>query len=757
MAKTKPKLEPVAITGGESRLVFSKPGMAHECLNFVRHPDGGIVTIEGPALLEPDHNQIKDLGWPHGIFHGVSFGGTLGTLFIRAGTELLRHVGWDQSWEVLVNQLTDEQEPMFPDQFAQVGENVVWTNGIDRPRIITPDARVYPLGFNSLPPTPMPVGPHQPDMAQRSTGSAGVSAYDNNELGYSWWGELGTVGGLLEGQAGSLLRGAWVYVIVLEDALGNLSQPSAPSAPVILREMQADPWKPIRRPRSRSTTNTGNDGAGAYSVTSVVTGIGGAGIELDDLLRSALVTIDGAMPNHTRKIHLYRTPDLINAGGPPQLLTTHHSGHGFVFPDEQADAVLGPVLRDTVSIPLFRLCCSHNGRLIMANSPDDPSRVWASEPGFAGTLLRNSWCQPDPAGTEITGVASYGSRLFALCRDSIHDITDFWEGRSPLVVSPNVGCAAPSSIAPLGDGRLGFLSRRGFHALTLDGGVDPLHPEHPELVQTFLNQSRLRLASAAFDRDLGEYRCGVARAGQVGNQLIVAIDAGGVRRLDLSLWCERLTSAYMDGHSCTLVFGVDPNNLSGAGLYDYNVWMLDRATISWVPAGRIHRYGSAWESISGVDHIPVRVRELYVCTMDSSNENVDLKVWINGEPNPVVSEPNILNLIGSEELFELPESEGFDAWVTGGPFSSGIPKQILSSGKIGTIQAQDPRVNWRKATLDINDVRRIRFQLQGAYPKRMHLLAYAWRVVVPPPDAAFARTEGLSSEADGGLDIDWPT
>lgn len=227
--------------------------------------------------------------------------------------------------------------------------------------------------------------------------------------------------------------------------------------------------------------------------------------------------------------------------------------------------------------------------------------------------------------------------------------------------------------------------------------------------------------------------------------------------MDLGLWCERLTSAHMDGHACTLVFGVDPNKVSGAGLFDYNVWMLDRATLSWTPTGRVHHYRSAWESISGVDHVPVRVRELYVCTMDSINESVDLKVWINGEPNPVVSEPTILNLIGAEELFELPESEGFDAWVTGGPFASGIPKQILSTGKVGTIQAQDPRVNWRKATLDINDVRRISFQLQGAYPKRMHLLAYAWRVAVPSPDAAFARTEGLSSEVDGGHDIDWPT
>lgn len=722
-------LDPILIEGGESRRVFSDAGKAHECLNFVRHPEGGIVTVQGPALLENPHDQLPTLGWPHGIFHTTAFGNSLSVLLIRAGTVLYRQAGWDRSWQSLVTGLTDEREPRFPDQFCQVGDNVVWTNGIDRPRIITPDGRVYPLGFDSLPPTPQAIGPYQPDMRERSAGAGvGTTARDNNELGYSWFGNIGTVGGLLEGQGGSLLRGAWVYYLVLEDALGNLSAPSAPSAPMILREVQADPWKPVKYPKAA--------------------GDGGTGVELDDLLKSFLLTVDGDFPGQTRKIHVYRTPDQVNIGGPARLLTTHHSGHGFVFPDEVADAELGAEIRDTTSVPLFRLCCTHQGRLIMANSDTAPGRVWAAEPGFPGTLLKSSWVDPDPAGAEITGVVSHGGRLYAMSADAVHDITDFYNGRAPITVAQGIGCVAPGSMTPIDGGRVPFLTRNGFYALNIDGTIEHLHPEQPDLVRTELNQGRLRLASAAYDRDTGEYRCGAAPAGFRGNRLIIQYDQGGIRRMELGVWAERMASAYHDGHAATLVLGHDQANVVN------NVWVLDRETVAWEPPTRSHKYRSAWASLTPVDHVPVRVKALYLGFRDAASSEMDLKVWINGEYRPVVDESAIFSMVGPEEQLELPESDGFDPLFGGGPVGSSIPNHIFSIGLVGDMQVTDPRVVWRKATVDINDVRRIQFQISGNHPKRAHLIAFAWDAALPVVDAA-ERAEGPNDESDEATPDIW--
>lgn len=686
--------EPHLLQGSESRRLFAGPGKARKCVNMVRHPDGGLISMRGPCLLHPIGEQSTSLGWPHGIFHYSVGDGTVTHILIRASTKLYRFAGWLNNggdWEELASRLTDEREPRFPDQWCQLGDLVIWTNGIDRPRVILPDGRVFPLGFHEIPGAPTVAGPWQSDVDARSPGATGASGYENNDRGYSWYGRIGTTGGLLQGQSGALLRSSHRYRIVLVDPVGNVSAPSVPTEPVVLREVQADPY-------NRSNTSA-------------------AAVELDDLLRQFLVRHDGSLPSHVRRVIIYRTPDEINQGPEFRYLDEHTSGGEWVYPDEKSDSELGDPIIEHEPVPVFRLCCEHEGQVVVANSPDAPGRIWFMDPGFTGSIRKGNWVELTSGGQEVTAIFSHAGVLYAATEGALYAIA---EGQRPKIVTPQTGVVAPSSVAPTADGGRAWLARDGFHGLTASGELVHYTAEDSELVPSDLNVSRLRTASAAYDRTHGEYRCSVARAGRPFNRLMVVIDPLGFRKFDPGIYMERVCAAdSVDGGSFTLFFGVDVNDSGN------KVWVMDHETPSWSYPTRTYTYETVDIPMTAMETTPSRIKGLLICLRDAWDGRADLTVWVNREELPYQTFTNALRLVGPDEVFDPDGDDGVDPLGSGPERPSSMLRDLIDVGLMGTMLPHDPRVSWRHATLDINDCTSLRFRVSCDSPKRMHLLAFA--------------------------------
>jgi len=485
------------IPPGEAQKIFPAEVLSFRVENFELTPEGTLRSVVGPTLYEPPRSAelaASDIGNPHGIFHAGLLGGLVDTLLKRKGTVLSRHTGWNRSWEDLVTGLTDDTHPRYPDQFVVLQNKVIWTNGIDRAQVITHDGMAVPLGFDNAPGAPGIDGPEVPTLTMKPKRFP-------NQAGYSWPGEIGSVGDYLGGETGAVLDGSWYYQVQWEDIHGNLSALSIRSNPARLRTMDA-------------VTVPGLD-AGSLS----------------DLRKQFYVHITGNAPAHAVALRLYRTADTHRTGNTPRFLTRLAGSTAAPYPDNKPDSSLGSIADEPVMVPVFRTMCAHRGRLVIANIVGDEGRIRRSESGFPGTFIKDEWVYPDSGGAEVTAVASHGERLVAFTENSVYDVSDF---SNPIALAQGIGCTAPRSVVALPNGMLIWLSRDGFYGMTSDGIMPVSEPIH-RTIRDGINRSRMRMAVAAFDPVSREYRCALAPAGRNTNQLILVFDGVSWRRQSLGI------------------------------------------------------------------------------------------------------------------------------------------------------------------------------------------------------------------------------
>lgn len=649
--------------------------------NLMRDTDGSLRSVRGPC---PWEQGAPGAAPTYGAFHGaVHLQAPRDLLIIRTGDKLRAHAGWNRDYITLVSGLSDDANPKYPDSFSVLNGQVIWTNGIDRARVILPDGTTFVLGFSHAPSAPTVESPATTDGDDTSR----INYYSNSG-GYSFWGRIGTVGDEISQVEGKLLRGAWFYYVQFKDMLGNLSplSPSSNAASVFPQSaiQHTDPYD--------------------YSSDNMQE-------EVDDLTRQFLVRLTGDTPTHAVEWLLHRTPDTLNVGFQPRLVDVIPGSAETLYPDSTPDAELGPDALDVVPVPTFAISTVHQGRHIIANVGGSSGMVMASEVGLAGTFQRKMRCIPDSNGAEITGVASYNGALLAFTETCIYKlaITQDGIGVEPLV--EGVGCTAPQSIRARRTGQLIWLSRVGFYALSgeqLEQLSDPIS----EYIGDHLNVDRLRLAVAAVEPETDTYYCAVTPTGYSTQKLMLSYDGAGWRVFDLGISV---------GAMCTLK---DERGYLLFGGYDgtsNNLFVFDHEHMDYAPPARTYTYRSGWLRADDLGMTPFRVRTLYLQMLRSWQGTMTVKFYKDNKPTQV----------GSSQSVRMVDTAFYEN------------DKPAATAVIGTTQVHRAAEFWRKCAVpsELDTCFSFAFELSCDDPAFMHLLAFGYDAAAVGSGQTLARLE----------------
>ena len=729
----------VIIQPGEARTEYNPGALAHTVQNLELTSKGTLKSVVGPAVLRigtrgyrasDDDTEITNIirdggsaylknqeywnnGRPHSIFFAPLNGGSASLLLYRFGSRLYRFLGDTDTEatadEILVTGLSDSSRTDYPDVYVLIHNKVVWSNGMDTARVISFDGNVTELGYNEKPSPPDTLGPASVPVSEM------VRFYPNT-YGYSWPGRIGTPGDSLNGQTGAILSGSWYYYIQYEDIHGNLSPFSAASAPVTLASNQADPYY------QGVTEEQPPHGA-----------------ELSDLTRRFVVKTTGDAPSHTAAVHIYRTPDTLHVDQTPRLLARVPGSKAFVFGDNHADSDLGSQWERTVRVPTFRVACAHQGRLVIGNTPSRPGIVRRSEPGFAGTFQRKEFVFPDSGGAEVTAVVDHRGVLLAFTEKCVYSLANF---SNPVPLTQGIGCVAPASVKALPNGMLVWLGRDGFYGMAELGIIQRLSAPIDSIMRRHINKTRMRRATAVVDPDTGEYRCALAPAGSVNNNLILCFDGKFWRRQRLGIHIAGMCGID-DWRQYTMAIGTDleaelnvptlvvpeATESSEVGRYDFSrVFVMNRQTTDYFAPTRSVKYRSGWLRFSEEGLTLANVRSMYVGMLDAWNGLATVRIYKNGSWNPVTEMEN-LRLIGVDQ-------------------GSSIVTDIAGEAVIGTARARDPRLLWRELPVGLQNVSSWAFEIEivgDPNPNsdnelgRMHLAAFAFDTSIATQGAPTGR------------------
>lgn len=717
----------IIIQPGETRTEYNPASLAYLVQNLELTLSGTLKSIVGPAILRTGTRARpslvvdnvtdvvragagtliqNDRYWnterPHSIFFASLNSGSASILLYRFGGRLLRFLG-DQSTtqtadEVLLSGLSDTTRATFPDQYVLLQDRVIWTNGIDAARVISFDGNVVPLGFDAKPSPPEVLGPEAVPFTE-------LQKFFPNGYGYSWPGRIGTAGEDLSGESGSLLSGTWYYRIQYEDVYGNLSPFSAASSPIILRASQADPY-------GFQASEEENPPSGA---------------SVDDLTRRFIVRTGGSAPSHAVATHIYRTPDTLHVDKTPRLLVRVPGSTQLVYGDNHSDSDLGSQWEPTIRVPVFRVAAAHQGRLVIGNTPAKPGIVRRSEPGFAGTFSRNDFVFPDSGGAEITGLIDHRGVLLAFTEKTVYSLADF---SNPVPLSQGIGCVAPNSIGALRDGTLIWLGRDGFYGMRELGNIQRLSAPIDSIMRRHVNRSRLRMATASVDADSGEYRCALAPAGSVHNNLILTFDGHFWRRQRLGLHIAD-TCVTDDWRGYTLAIGTDlvheyditqkssvgPKGgiVAGQQLDFSRVFVMNRQTSDYYAPPRSIIYRSGWLRFSEEGLLPAHVRSMYIGMLDAWDGYATVRIYKEGSW-VAVNEMTDVRLVGVDR-------------------GSSIVSDVAGRAVVGQAKTHNPRLFWRELPVGLQNVTSWAFEIElvgdphpdsGDELGRMHLAAFAF-------------------------------
>ena len=678
----------LVIPPGEAQVLYSAASLAHKIQNLELTQEGTLRSVVGPALYEPSRtNSYSDtLGTVHGIFHAGLGGGVADTLLVRGGSTLWQHEGSSRGWLPIATGLSDDHRGLYPDQFLTLNNKIIYTNGIDRALVINSEGYAFPLGFAKVPGAPFGEGPQQTPPSSR------LSNY-SNDFGYSWPGKIGTVGDILDGQTGAVLAGGWYYFVQWEDLFGNLSQPSAPSNLVSMSTIQADPF--------------GGDTEAMNA-------------ELDDLTRQFLVRLEGDGPDHCVAFRLYRTPDVKRTGTIPQLLVRIPNSRQVIYPDNIPDSGLGISIPETMAVPVFRVMCAHQGRLVIGNTVGDPGVVRRSLLGLPGTFLKSDFVYPDSGGSEVTGLASHAGKLLAFTESSVYELVDF---STPIPLAQGIGCVAPRSIRALPNGKLIWLARDGFYTMSPSGQVELVSNPISKTVRNFINKSRVRSAVAVVDPDSLEYRCAVCEAGESSQKLILTYDGRNWKRQQLNIhiadWCQ--TDDY---RQYVLAAGnlsdVKEANITGSVARENEVLVMGRETSAWLPPEREIIYRSGWMRGDSTGLTPIHIRTMYIGLKDAWDGDFTIKFYRNGSWAEVVSMSDV-KAIGTDD-------------------GSLIVQDIAGSAVLGSAKARDPRLFFRQIPVNLETTSTWAFEISATSPTRLNIASFVFDTTVATQGNPRSRT-----------------
>ena len=184
---TRRALGTYVVPPGEAQVQYAPSALAYKIQNLEWTPEGTLRSIRGFCQYEPDRGGSQygyAAGTPvgyvlsrgptesqgvgrriHGVFHANLLDGKAPTLVVRAGPNLYMHAGWYRSWIKLTvtsnstHYLTSDHRMVPPDHFVVVNDQIIWSNGIDRPLVISHNGLVVPLGFKYAPGMPVVDGP----------------------------------------------------------------------------------------------------------------------------------------------------------------------------------------------------------------------------------------------------------------------------------------------------------------------------------------------------------------------------------------------------------------------------------------------------------------------------------------------------------------------------------------------------------------------------------------------------------------------
>ena len=707
-SQTQPMEFPIPV--GEQQVQYSPTVLAYKVQNFEYTPEGTLKTVVGPCVYAPPRTQaeIDDLysrlGEPHGIFHASLLGGVSDMLLVRTDTNLNMHQGWKRSFVSIKSGLSSDVRSAYPDQFVVLNNTIIWCNGVDYPLTISHDGMVTPLGFAAIPGAPQAEGPESPV-------DSDVEDMYPNTLGYAWEGNIGTIGDVLDGQSGAMRAGSWHYHVLYEDVHGNLSQPSIASNNVSVKTAQSDPY----------------DADTEFAVDESVKGVNQTlGLEIDDLQRQFLVRVASEGPDHCVAMRLYRTPDKLNTSTIPRFLARVPNNRSFTYPDNRRDSDLGLDMPSTIRTPIFRVMCTHQGRLVIGNIVGDPGVVRRSIVGLPGTFERLEFVYPDSGGAEVTAVTSHSGVLLAFTEDSVYSLEDF---AVPIPLAQGIGCIAPRSIQAMPDGTLVWLSRAGFYGMN-QGQIIFLSRSIQRTVKNFLNHSRMRMAVSAIDPLSGEYRCALAPAGSPKNTLILCFDGQNWRRMDLGIEIADMCQT-KDWRQYLIATGVDPTVTYEQEVTSYqqirdnqvqqetsvitisgrrDVFVLDRENRTYTPPSRDYVYRSGWLRGDSVALTPMHIRSMYIGLVDAWDGDFEIRFYRNGSWRDVVLMTDV-RAIGVDDETE-------------------VVNDIAGSAILGTAKTHDPRLVWRQIPVGLENAYSWAFEIRASYPTRLHIASFVFDVTV---------------------------
>ena len=535
----------------------------------------------------------------HGLYHCLLQDNERDVLLLHTGDEIWEFAGWQRSWRRLVSdQITatdfgysmsipSTDQPQFPTQFECTGNGVVIVPQNSRP-LFYDGQRVGPLGFERRPAPPTGRGPtnskYNPSHRGVGINDDGYchdsTPWDGDQVNYRAGSSkgfgpcrIGTVSGIqydteafyqtLAGDgsaedslvgAGWLLGGEWRCKVQFIDQFGNLSALSEASDGVTVS------YQPTIIPEASSGSAPGNSQVMAL-----------------ELMKKQLAWVGIPQgPEECVGRVLYRTKDLINSGdGKFYYLpldtssvigayATLPDNVSTIYPDNIADGALVVAAENIAPAPRFKLCCVAFGRLWVANTDEDANVVQASLPGRWGTFDRDMKLYPDPT-SEATGLhrCDQGLLAFTLKGTFLIQASDDGSRFRSSPVSSEVGCAAPSSIASLPDGRVVWLGYDGFYSY--DGSSLAYLSGSIRKEMRRITRTRMKQACAAYDPRTGEYRCWVSINGSAKNNMCFIYDGKGWRtRTDVKV---KAVCTTRDHRNLMLVAGDARRDSGRVGVY----------------------------------------------------------------------------------------------------------------------------------------------------------------------------------------------
>ena len=550
----------------QSGKLFTPNDVASDINNFFATPEGTLRAVTGPAGLvlndgvlpraftgdgTSPSGTIKYGSRMHGIYHASLLNNQRDVLLLHTNDEIWEFTGWDRCWRKLVASvkptygvradLVDSTQPQFPTQFESTSNGVVIVPQ-DQRAFFYDGVTIAPLGFSRKPGPPVGRGPSS-SKHRSSQHGAGI-----NDIGYAHDGtpyddernlyevgmesgfgvcRVGTSSNLTfdsavfgtsdsPANAGWLLNGEYRCKTQYIDKWGNLSAMSAPSDGVRFQ------FQPSKIPAPGTGTSV------AYGS--------------DQMLKQIAWTNISLGPEHCIGRVLYRTKDMVNSGTQDYFRHTQNAAgvaSDFatlpdnitqIYPDNIPDAFLITKAEEIDPVPNFKLCRMAFGRLWIGNMADTPGMIKPSMPGRFGTFPSNQELYPDPTGGEITGMwrANRGLLVFTRAGTFVVEPSDDGARFKSSVLSSQVGCEAPSSIATLDDGRTIWLAKDGFY--TYDGASIKFISEELREIFKQVTPSRRVQANAVYDPKTKEYRCWVSTNGNVDNDTCFVYDGRGWRR-----------------------------------------------------------------------------------------------------------------------------------------------------------------------------------------------------------------------------------